>query len=268
MPTQTRAAVDLRAARAAVFALVCVALSAAGHVMASGRAVPLWALTAAWAAVFACAMALAGRERSMPGITACLLGGQLLLHTLFGMGQSSMGRSSMDRSPMGGHGHRVSELEALAGRLLCGVSGGGTGQSAPRGGDAVRIVRDAGIDPHAYTGTVPSGTLPSGTLCSTLSSASPMLLGHVLAALAAGWFLRRGEAALWRLVRLTARAAQVSAFPLRAALALVRALVNGLLGAVTSRRRVPCATEPPEGAAVLLQHSVVRRGPPAYALAA
>jgi hypothetical protein len=246
--------------------------------MASGRVVPLWALATAWLAVFVLSFALAGRERSLPGITAALLSGQLALHTLFRVAQSDGGAgagaapgaapgTASGMTPGAGtadgavtHQH-TDQLQALAERLLCASSGAGR---RPLGNDeAVRVVRDAGIDPHAY-----ADALPSGHLCSTLPTASSMLVAHVLAALAAGWFLRRGEAALWRLVRLTARAAELSRFPLRSALALVRALLNGLLGTVRLNRPVLWEAEPPAPVSVLLQHCVVRRGPPAYALAA
>jgi hypothetical protein len=239
-----------------MFALACVALSAAGHVAASGQAVPLWSLGAAWLGVFAVAMALAGRERSQAGITTCLLAGQLALHTLF----------TLDRPRMpAAHRHAPSDLELVAGRLLCGLPADASGhRTLPHGADAAGIVRHAGLDPSAYS-DAPATT---ADWCANLSSASPMLIGHLLAALAAGWFLRRGEAALWRLVRLTARAAEVSAFPLHTALALLRALLRGLDGAPAAGSLAPTRGDQPAEASVLLQHCVVRRGPPEFALAA
>jgi hypothetical protein len=248
MPTFTRAAVDLRLTRAAVFALVCVALSAAGHGLASHDAVPGWALLAAWLGVWAVAAVFAGRERSLPGIAGLLLAGQLLLHTLFDLSENGVA----------GQARHMSQTEVLAGRLLCGAHGGHmAGMNGMSAMDAERIVREAGLTPHIHPSAAPPG------VCGMLSSAAPMVLGHVLAALAAGWFLRRGEAALWRLVRLAARAAAVSTFPLRLALALVRAITDGLLGAVRPPRRPGHLDGPPPLTGLLLRHSVVLRGPPA-----
>ncbi|MDG4864185.1 hypothetical protein P8605_39195, partial [Streptomyces sp. T-3] len=82
-----RAGEDLRLLRAAVFAAVCVVLSAGGHALASCAAVPLWTLAAGFVAVLAVAAPLAGRARSMPGIAGGLAIGQLGLHVLFGLGQ-------------------------------------------------------------------------------------------------------------------------------------------------------------------------------------
>ncbi len=103
-----------------------------------------------------------------------------------------------------------------------------------------------------------------------------MLLAHLLAALAAGWLLRRGEAALWRLVRLSAPAAREASAAaealvgaLRGALALVRALCAGLLATdVRPVARFSYGDDQARPQELALQHSVVRRGPPALALAA
>lgn len=87
-------------------------------------------------------------------------------------------------------------------------------------------------------------------------AAAPHLTAHVtaahlLAALAASWWLRRGEAALWSL--------------LRRAAALVPGLVawwrdTPLPAPARHAPRVPAAPEPPRPA--LLRHAVCRRGPP------
>ncbi|MER7158128.1 hypothetical protein ABT380_06435, partial [Streptomyces lydicus] len=102
----------------------------------------------------------------------------------------------------------------------------------------------------------------------------PMLLGHLLAALAVGWLLRRGEAALWRLVRLSAPAAYEIAHTLigtvRGAAALVRALLMGLGTAHGEALGAPVSygDDKPGPKDPALHHSVVRRGPPSFALAA
>lgn len=70
-------------ARAAVFAAVCVTLSASGHDLMSPTLVPGWALALAGLAVFAGALLLGRRERSLPAITAAMVAVQLASHELF-----------------------------------------------------------------------------------------------------------------------------------------------------------------------------------------
>jgi hypothetical protein len=100
----------------------------------------------------------------------------------------------------------------------------------------------------------------------------PMLLGHVLAAAAAGWLLRRGDMALLRLVELSAVSAHLVAEgalvrSLRGALALVRALRAGLPGTPEAGSRLPRTglLAPPAPRTTALEHTVTRRGPPAVA---
>lgn len=110
----------------------------------------------------------------------------------------------------------------------------------------------------------------AGTSMSLLPSL-PMLLGHVLAAVAAGWLLRRGDTALLRLLALSAHGVAEGALvrSLRGALALVRALLAGLPAAPGAGPRVPrtaLLTTAPAPRTAALQHSVIRRGPPDVSL--
>ncbi|WP_328495186.1 hypothetical protein OHS59_22430 [Streptomyces sp. NBC_00414] len=256
---------DLRVLRAAVFTAVCVVLAAAGHSIASCASVPLWSLGAGFLAVFAVAAPLAGRERSLPGITVLLATGQTVLHTLFGLGQhgtAATASTGVDTS-----------LVARASRLVCGASvatlspaqaqriladaqlgTGGTGGTSTGAGSSHAMHDQAGAMSAAVG--APASVLPS----------LPMLLGHVLAAAATGWLLRRGDIALRRLLRLSAHGvAEGPLVSLRAALALVRALLAGLPGATPAVPGTPrtWAYEPPVPRTTALQHSVSRRGPPA-----
>ncbi|GAA0619354.1 hypothetical protein GCM10010394_57270 [Streptomyces crystallinus] len=250
-------------------------LSALGHVLAACATVPWWTLLAGFLGVFAVAAPLAGRERSLPSIAGALAAGQLALHTLFGIGQHTAAAS-------GDGSTGDTSLLRLAAKLVCGPAA--TAQLTVS--DARRVVTEAGLRPPSGTASAAHDAMPGMSGMSGSASAHgalaglfpslPMLLGHLLAALLTGWLLRRGEAALFRLVRLSAQAATTAAEgacarSLRAALALVRALLAGLPGAPghgPSRPRDRFATPlPPAGEA--LQHSVIRRGPPsAYALAA
>ncbi|MFG2652690.1 hypothetical protein [Streptomyces sp. NPDC048436] len=262
---EARDGADLRLLRAAVFAVLCVVLSAGGHVLASCAAVPLWTLGAGFLAVLAVAAPLAGRERSLPGIVAALAAGQVGLHALFGLGQ---------------HGGTVAgstdvSLVERAAHLVCGA---GVANLSPA--QAQRILTTAGVQPgggsagagHAMHHSAPATAADTAMDSMSLLPSLPMLLGHVLAAVAAGWLLRRGDIALLRLVRLSAHGAYGVAEgalmrSLRGALALVRSLRAGLPGAAFTALRTPRTAfrVPPKPHTTALQHTVIRRGPPTAA---
>ncbi|MFD6419641.1 hypothetical protein [Streptomyces sp. NPDC060194] len=240
-----RAGADLRLLRAAVFTAVCVALSAAGHVSASGDALPWWSVGLGLLVVLAIAVPCAGRERSLPAITAALALGQIGLHVVFGLGQHAAAPGpSSDASVM-----------ATAAHLVC---GGGAASMGPE--QARRIVDAAGL---------PAGHVhAAGEVSTTALLSMPMLLGHLLAAIAAGWLLRHGDRALFRLAALPAARTVAEAAParsLRAALALVRALCAGLPAAGLPGPAAPRAADDdgPRLRTTALLHSVIRRGPPA-----
>ncbi|URN16921.1 MULTISPECIES: hypothetical protein [Streptomyces] len=240
-----------RLLRTAVFTAVCVVLSAVGHSLASGSAVPWWALGTGFAGILVLALPLCGRERSLPVITAALTGGQLALHAVFGIGQGHAARAG---------GPADDALIRAAARLVCGD--GATERITPE--EAHRILTTAGLDPAA------AGPLPAPLDPPILPSLS-MVLAHLLAALPVGWLLRRGDLALLRLHRLaeaTARGAVEAAEEtlvraLRAALLLVRALFAGMPPLAAGLRAARAGEDdPPAPAGVTLQHTVVRRGPP------
>ncbi|MFF7949248.1 hypothetical protein [Streptomyces griseorubiginosus] len=268
----------LRVLRAAVFAAVCVVLAAAGHSLASCATVPWWTLGAGFAGALVVVAPLAGRERSLPGIATLLALGQTVLHVLFGLGQhgtTTTAMSSMSSMP------RTSDaaLVQQAARLLC-----GTTAAAISPAQAHRLLVEARLYPATGTGsgvgagaggahamTEASGSAGSSAL--SLLPSLPMLLGHVLAAAAAGWLLRRGDLALLRLAELSTYSAHSMAEAalvrsLRAALALVRALRAGLPGAPEAGPRAPLTASftPPRPRTKALQHTVIRRGPPASGL--
>ncbi|WP_438486959.1 hypothetical protein [Streptomyces sp. S186] len=272
VPT-ARAAADLRLLRAAVFTAACVMLSAAGHMAASWAAVPLWTLGLAAVAVFAVAVPLAGRERSLPGIAAGLAVGQLALHTLFSMGQHPMpvlsAQTSQASQPSGLSDQAV---VALARHMTCGLDG-----VRLDGGTARQLIGPGGMDLAGSAGLAggvsgagghPMSGAGAPMMAHCLAPSLPMLLGHLLAAVGLGWLLRRGEAALWRLVRLSAPAARELAAralvgAVRRSLALVRVLLTALGAAQEEGRRAPSACgDGPGPRDPALHHSVVRRGPP------
>jgi len=277
--------------RASVFAAVCVVLAAGGHTLASCATVPLWTLGAGFLATVLAVVPLAGRARSLPGIVTLLAAGQTVLHTLFGLGQhtaAAASASSMASMPsmssmpsMAMHTTADATLVERAARLVCGTTAAAISPAQAR-----RILADARLSPDTATSMdMGSGTgmssmhhpadalSTSGSLASLLPSL-PMLLAHVLAAIAAGWLLRRGDLALLRLTELSALSAQAVAEgalvrSLRGALALVRALRAGLPAVPGTGPRPPrtALLAPPKPRTTALQHTVIRRGPPAAALA-
>ncbi|MGW2249569.1 hypothetical protein ACWCXH_05155 [Kitasatospora sp. NPDC001660] len=253
------AAWDLRLARAVPFALVCTLIAAAGHSLTGGGDVALPALATGFAAVLALAVAFGGRERSLAAIAGALGAGQLGLHCLF-HGFGGHAASAMAGMHHGGSGPLT--LPQVAGRLICNEAHPGTLAGLTGGPTAEQLVSSAGLDPAAF----PAVPWWQGGVFGMTPS---MLAGHLAAALVAGWWLRRGEAALWRLVRVAATAAREHwAAPLRTAFALVAALLRGLFGVAGPARRFGARSgECPLPGGVALRHSVVRRGPPVGALA-
>ncbi|MER6327022.1 MULTISPECIES: hypothetical protein [Streptomyces] len=274
-PPTVRSGNDLRILRAAVFAAVCVVLAAAGHTLASCATVPLWSLGAGFLGAVLVAVPLAGRLRSLAGIVTLLTLGQTALHALFGLGQHGTTVAAPATASGGGAGALSdASLVQQAARLVC-----GTTAAAISPAQAQRILTDARVAPDVTTGAAhhPADALSTAGTSAPLLPSLPMLLGHVLAALAAGWLLRRGDLALARLVELSAHSAHSvaeAAFvrALRAALSLVRTLHAGLAGAPGTGPRLPrpALWVPPGPRTTALQHTVVRRGPPsgAFALAA
>ncbi|MBB5934247.1 hypothetical protein [Streptomyces zagrosensis] len=284
----TCAGTGLRLLRAAFFTTACVALTAGGHVLASCAAVPPWTLVAAWAVTFAVVAPLAGRERALLGIIAGLAAGQLVLHSLFALAQRGVG-GLPGTGAHAGHAHAGgstvlpagvppgsadARLIELAAQLLCAEPGGISAAKARQ------IVGNAGLDPasHAESGAPIAAVAPhgSGSIIEAITPSLPMVLGHLLAALAAGWLLRRGDAALWRIVTLSAAPAREVAEAtrvrtLRVACALVRALRAGLPGTAAGPAPRPASAfddAPARPRVLALHHAVIRRGPPRYDLAA
>ncbi|MGW3464845.1 hypothetical protein ACWDE9_37080 [Streptomyces olivaceoviridis] len=268
----------LRILRAAVFAAVCVALAAGGHLLASCARVPLWTLGAGFLGALLLVAPLAGRARSLPGIAVLLALGQTVLHTLFGLGQhgatmasAGMSMGSTGSTGVGGPTGAVLSDGALveqATRLVCGSTA-----ASLTPGHAFRLLLDARLIDRAGRPTGAMGTVEhvhdaTGASAGLLPSL-PMLLGHVLAAVAAGWLLRRGDLAVLRLFELSAHGVAEGALvrSLRAALALTRALCAGLLPATGPGPRGPRPDRDvaPAPHTAALQHTVIRRGPPAAA---
>lgn len=217
--------VGLRGLRAALFSAVVVLLSTGSHVLMSRVPVPPALVAGAFAAVFAVAFALAGRERGLGHIAGLLVPLELAADTVLTSGQH------LCYGPAGGP---VSgPLRAMGLADFCGgapVGGTLAGAGGPAADPAVLLAAPGPWTPWLLLGT------------------------HVSVGLLASVWLRHGERALGRLLR----AASACAFrPLRMAAA-------GAVRALAPPRRSPRAALRGAGTRTRFPaHSVGRRGPPA-----
>ncbi|MCX4744410.1 hypothetical protein OG455_02570 [Kitasatospora sp. NBC_01287] len=241
-PRGRPAALDLRVLRALPFATVCVVLALAGHLLAGGTAVPPRTVLLGWLLIAAAALAGARRERSLAAITGGLAVAQLGLHVLFHLAQAAPAAAAAPRPP------GTSAMPGMPG--MPGMDGMPGVPGMP------------GMAGMASTGA----SAPAHLALLGLSPA--MLAAHLVAVVLAGWWLRRGEAAIWSLVRGGARAASAAAHSWaarpRRLLALCAALREGLGARWRPLRRPdPSGAARPRGPAqALLRHCVIRRGPP------
>ncbi|MBS2536002.1 hypothetical protein KGQ20_24880 [Catenulispora sp. NF23] len=212
----------LRAGRAVVFAALCVLVGAVGHDAFSVGGIPVWALLVGGGATFVVVQPFTRRERGLPVILALMAAVQVGLHELFAAAQRGSGSMSM---PM---------AMPARGRFWC-------GHSEPPG--VTQAVHNAaGATPSQHSMTV------------------GMWAAHIVAALVAAWWLRRGEAAVWSLARTLGLA-------LVAPLVL---LVAALVPWTPPRLAVgaPVTTAPARlGPGRLLRFELARRGPPMTAAA-
>ncbi|MEU9454699.1 hypothetical protein [Streptomyces sp. NPDC048277] len=264
-PRTARTGSGLRLLRAAVFAALCVVLAAAGHTLASCATVPLWTLGAGFLGTLVLVAPLTGRARTLPGIVVLLAVLQTVLHTLFGLGQHGGTAMATGSSMSSGSSTAMGDaaLVQRAAELLCGA---GAAQISPA--HAYRILSAAHLSTSASAmdmsgmAHASDATGSSGSLLPSV----PMLLGHLLAAVVAGWLLRRGDLALLRLLDLSAHGVAEGALvrSLRGALTLACALCAGLVAVpeAPAHSRRSAWDRPPAPHTVTLQHSVIRRGPP------
>ncbi|MFD3543375.1 hypothetical protein ACFWUQ_28275, partial [Streptomyces sp. NPDC058662] len=104
----------MRAARAATFAAMCVALGAAGHSYMSGTDIPLLGLLGAFGLTGSLAWLAAGRRCGPVGITATLLAVQGVLHLVFS-GSQAAGPSS--GAAPAHHHHATAAAAAAVGEM-------------------------------------------------------------------------------------------------------------------------------------------------------
>ncbi|WP_335939342.1 hypothetical protein [Streptomyces sp. PTD5-9] len=195
-----------RATRSALFAVVCVALAACGHVLMSGDPLPWWSLALCVGGVGALAWLVAGRERGQAAVVALTVAVQAALHGAFTLvqtaqqappsagGESTLALRWADALLCGPHGdtgaaaraYDVAEQAGLTDSMrLPSLEGGSSAISAlghaAHGTHAAQPVHDMG----AMTGTASWG----------------MLAAHAAAAVLCGLWLARGERAAFQILR-------------------------------------------------------------------
>jgi hypothetical protein len=211
-----------------VFAAICVALSAAGHVWMSGRDIPLWALALAFALIAACGYALAGRQRGPVAIGALMLAGEWGQHLLYTAAQGPAPLSALQQHML----QTYSALPPSARRVpladwICGMPGMDSGSLSTR--LAAELMAGRGFG---------------------------MIAVHGVAGLLSAWCLWRGEVAAFHLLR---RLSTLAA-PLLAMFGASAAPVPTGLG--PRHCRAPADGGLPARSLTLLSTAVVRRGPP------
>ncbi|GLY74409.1 hypothetical protein [Actinoallomurus iriomotensis] len=220
-----RAGYGLRAARAVVFTVLSVLLSAGGRLVVTGRPLPLTTLLVAGAAVFLLALLLTGAERRFLQIAAMLVPAELALNALF---------------------NTVQERCAVA------VPGAGSG-----GWPGLLVCGGGSVRPGLLGAAAVS---PSHSLAALAAGQVLVLLAlHTVVALVMAAWLRRGEAAVFVVLR---AAAALSWTGLTVLWALLTAATPDPLPPAW---RVPPLERPCPGPRHVLRRTSTRRGPPVLA---
>lgn len=230
--------------RALALSLVAFAVGGVAHVQADGL-LPGPLVLGVLVLLGALAVApLLRRPASTLRVVLLLAAGQGVVHTVLAVAAGHRGDPVTT--------HAAAPSPAPVGPVGSAAGGGRRGSFHDVAYDATPA--GGGGDPL----TVPAPLLHAVT---DLVDHPGMALTHVLAAVACGWWLSRGERALWQLVDLAAR---TWARPVAVALLTVRA--RALLAVLRSRLAVvrPTVTlpDPPPRFAELHARRVPRRGPP------
>ncbi|MFE6050636.1 hypothetical protein ACFQ6N_07775 [Kitasatospora sp. NPDC056446] len=293
----------IRLLRAVVFAALCVAMAATAHVAMAGSGVSPTVLVGAFAAILGLTWLLAGKRRGLGVISIWMVAAQTALHQLFeqagalGRGGGGLGRLATtdwaglllcnpDRATGGLSPTELARMAgidpdlppATGGLHPAGAMHHGTMDAARASGAlADGTATDLGMPgmpgmsvgaPDATTGGVTHGMthgMSHGMSDGMSHAMSPgMAAAHILAALACALLLWRGDAALVRLFDLLGTLGSVVAGALLLPLLALFARPLGFRAPAPPRPADDRAAPP---RSVLLTHAVVRRGPPAFALA-
>ncbi|HTW18372.1 MAG TPA: hypothetical protein VMF51_24825 [Nocardioides sp.] len=220
-------------ARAVLLASVAVFLGAAGHVTADGLLPGPAALVVLYVVAVVGAAAFLARPASPLRLVALLVGGQTVVHLVLSAAAGHVGDPA---------------------RPAAGPAPAPAGTLPTVDGRRVGTLQDA-FDVGAGHASGPA--LPVGHLLDHLTGQAPMMLAHLVVAVAVGLWLAVGERSLWTLLAL---AATVVLAPLQLLAAIARA------GLPVVRRlavRAAAPLRPPHS--LVLARAVVRRGPPLVA---
>jgi hypothetical protein len=161
-PPTARVALALRLP---VLAAVAGTLGTAAHVLVDRELPPPRLLALGLVLVALCGLPARRREASGPAVAVMLLAGQAVLHLVLCLCHCVPGTA----------------FTTFVHEVLC--PGRATAAAQAWAGDPLLVARpEAGYVAHVYPGHA-------------------MLLAHLLAAVAAAWWLRRGEAAVWAALR-------------------------------------------------------------------
>ncbi|MFJ7181946.1 hypothetical protein ACIQXA_37620 [Streptomyces massasporeus] len=233
----TQGAIALRVVRTAMFAAVCAMSTALGHALMADDVLPWWAVGVAFAAAASGAWRLTGRERRAVTIVGATVVSQGLLHLLFSLTHQLVRSSTAVGAPI---------AEWPSGTHGMAFSHSGVGMHHP------------GMHHPGMHAPVPEASSGAPFMSAVTHSASAgMLLAHLLAAVACGVWLWRGEAAVHRIGR--ALAAALFAPLRRVCRVLLR--TDARCASTTCRTALGVA-EDARPAPSSLRHAVVRRGPP------
>ncbi len=237
----TRASGPVLWARAAALSVVALTVGGVAHAEAGGL-LPGPLVLALLVLLGTLAVApLLRRPASTLRVVLLLVAGQGVVHTVLAVAA----------------GHRGDPVAAPPPAPSPAVPVGALGDGSRRG-SFHDVAYDATPAAAGDPLTVPAPLLHAFT---DLVDHPAMALTHVLAAVACGWWLARGERALWLLLAVTARAwaRHVAAVLLAVrAATLIRALRTRLAGV----RHVVTLPDPPPRFAELHARRVPRRGPP------
>ncbi|MGW6774626.1 hypothetical protein ACWGBX_29955 [Streptomyces sp. NPDC055037] len=212
-----------RLTRAAIFAVVCVAVSGLGHALSSEVPLPRTVLTLALLMAGGAGWWLAGRERGVLALAGASAVGQLILHALFSWTHT---------------------FPPSAGTAAPATGMPGEGRSATAMAHA-----------HSGMGEAPQDVLALVLAYDGHSLTSGMAAAHFVAGLLCGWWLWRGESAVLQLGR------TLTLF-VAAPLLLAWRVLTGV-GFAAPRTPVRTPGRPRRGPRPLvLLRSITRRGPP------
>lgn len=217
----------LRLLRGAVAATIATAVALGGHVLGGGDT-PAWIGVALpwWLSVTVC-VALAGSRFSLPRLGLAVLSSQLLFHGLFLAGTPGDPTVQLVDPPGSHLGHGASGLH-----------------------DAVGL--HGTVDAQHATATHLATSAEHALHTAHLDA--PMVLGHVIAALATTLLLHRGEQTLFRCLG--------AAIQLLATLGRVFLLVVAPLPVLPAPRPITADAEPRRAVQQAVLSPLRRRGPP------